>query len=117
MQQKTQSSRSDYYNTKCMLLKQQVPQAVIIYSDSQGAIAPAKNPESHTRTMHINIQFVHEQVIKKEVDLQYVPKGSHLVYIAIPVFGKSPGPGVWNDTVCAPSTHGYRAKSGRLRGP
>ena len=35
--------------------------AVIIYCDNQGAIALAKNPESHARSKHIDIQWHYQR--------------------------------------------------------
>lgn len=47
---------------------------MVIYGDNQGAIALAKNPTSHARTKHIDIQhhFVREAVADGKVTLQYV---------------------------------------------
>ena len=49
--------------------------AVTVYEDNQGAIALAKNPESHKRTKHINIRyhFVREKVEDGQVALEYCP--------------------------------------------
>jgi hypothetical protein len=46
----------------------------VIYSDSQGSIALAKNPEHHDRTKHIDIQyhFIRHQVAVSSVALQYI---------------------------------------------
>jgi hypothetical protein len=47
----------------------------VIYSDSQGSIAPAKNPEHHhERTKHIDIQhhFFHEQLAAGAITLPYI---------------------------------------------
>jgi len=46
----------------------------VIYSDSQGSIALAKNPEHHDRTKHIDIQyhFIRHQVTVGTVALQYI---------------------------------------------
>jgi hypothetical protein len=52
-----------------------VPKPINIMSDSQGSIALSKNPESHSRTKHIDIQhhFVREQVQRKIVQFNYIP--------------------------------------------
>src|SRR5579859_6270242 len=49
--------------------------ANVIYTDNQGSIALAKNPEYHARTKHIDIQdhFVRECVENGSIILQYVP--------------------------------------------
>jgi hypothetical protein len=46
----------------------------VIYSDSQGSIALAKNPEHHNRTKHIDIQhhFVREQLARRTVALEFM---------------------------------------------
>jgi hypothetical protein len=46
----------------------------VIYSDSQGSMALAKNPEHHERTKHIDIQyhFIRHQVAVGTVALQYI---------------------------------------------
>jgi hypothetical protein len=48
--------------------------ATTVHSDSQGAIALAKNPEHHKRTKHIDIQhhFVREQVEVGSVVMRYI---------------------------------------------
>jgi hypothetical protein len=45
-----------------------------LYSDNQGAIALAKNPEHHSRTKHIDIQyhFIRERVADRSVTLAFV---------------------------------------------
>ncbi|KAL1582041.1 hypothetical protein WHR41_09299 [Cladosporium halotolerans] len=45
-----------------------------ILADNQGAMALAKNPEFHTRTKHIDIQyhFVRQEVGRKRVQLEFV---------------------------------------------
>jgi hypothetical protein len=50
------------------------PQATIIYSDNQGAIALAKNPVFHGRSKHIDTQvhFTREMVTQGIVDLQWI---------------------------------------------
>ncbi len=49
-------------------------QPIQLYSDSQGSIALAKNPESHGRSKHIDIQhhFVRQQVASKNEIFQYI---------------------------------------------
>ena len=46
-----------------------------LYSDSQSAIELARNPEHHTRTKHIDIQyhFVRQNVQDATVKLNYIP--------------------------------------------
>jgi hypothetical protein len=46
-----------------------------IYPDNQGAIALAKNPEFHSRTKHIDIQyhFVRECIDRGQIKLEYIP--------------------------------------------
>lgn len=48
---------------------------VEIMSDSQGAMALSKNPESHARTKHIAIKYhlIREYVKKQEIALDYIP--------------------------------------------
>lgn len=46
----------------------------VIYSDNQGAIALAKNPQFHGRSKHIDIQhhYVREKVVDGTVELTYI---------------------------------------------
>ena len=46
----------------------------IIFTDSQSAIALSKNPEHHSRTKHIDIQyhFVRENIQSGKIKLQYI---------------------------------------------
>ena len=46
-----------------------------IFTDSQGAMALAKNPEHHQRSKHIDIRyhFIREQVAEGCIELIYVP--------------------------------------------
>ena len=48
--------------------------STIIYSDNQGAIALAKNPQFHGRSKHIDIQhhYVRERVVDGTVELLYI---------------------------------------------
>jgi len=50
---------------------------ITIFTDNQGSMALAKNPESHSCTKHISIQqhFIREKVAQEEVQLQYLPTG------------------------------------------
>lgn len=50
------------------------PTATVIFRDNQGAIALVKNPQFHSRTKHIAIQyhFVREQQVEGKVDPQYI---------------------------------------------
>lgn len=52
-------------------------QKVIIYGDNKPALALTVNPEHHSRTKHIEVQwhFVREQVKKGIVSLSYLPTG------------------------------------------
>ena len=45
-----------------------------IWTDSQSAIALARNPEHHARTKHIDIQyhFVREALQDKKADMRYI---------------------------------------------
>ncbi|KAI7703162.1 hypothetical protein KC353_g14273 [Hortaea werneckii] len=51
-----------------------------ILADNQGAMALAKNPEFHTRTKHIDIQyhFVRQEVGRKRIQLEFVGSESML---------------------------------------
>lgn len=48
--------------------------STIIYSDNQGAIALAKNPQFHGRSKHIDIQhhYVREKIVDGTVELTYI---------------------------------------------
>jgi hypothetical protein len=61
--------------TELLLNDRETLSATIIYGDNQGAIAMSKNPESHSRMKHIDIQqhFVRERVESGEVAIEYVP--------------------------------------------
>ena len=54
--------------------------AVIIYCDNQGAVALAKNPESHARSKHIDIQWHYqgEKVADGSITLKYVPTSEQI---------------------------------------
>ena len=54
--------------------------ATIIYCDNQGAVALAKNPESHARSKHIDIQwhYQREKIADGSVTLKYVPTSEHI---------------------------------------
>lgn len=49
--------------------------AVIIHCDNQGAIALAKNPESHARSKHIDIQWHYQRkrIEDGSVEFRYIP--------------------------------------------
>ena len=49
--------------------------AVVIYCDNQGAIALAKNPESHARSKHIDIQwhYQREKIEDGSVEFKFIP--------------------------------------------
>jgi len=51
--------------------------SITIFTDNQGCIALAHNPENHAPTKHIHIQhhFVREQVEGGELSLEYTPTG------------------------------------------
>jgi hypothetical protein len=51
------------------------PSATVIFCDNQGAIALAKNPQSHGRTKAIDIHHhsQRERIARREVALQWVP--------------------------------------------
>ena len=54
--------------------------ATIIYCDNQGAVAFTKNPESHARSKHIDIQwhYQREKVADGSVTLNYVPTSEQI---------------------------------------
>jgi hypothetical protein len=49
-----------------------------LYSDSQGSIALAKNPQEHEHTKHIDKchHFIHEHVTERTVTLEYITSQS-----------------------------------------
>ena len=49
--------------------------AVVIYCDNQGAITLAKNPESHARSKHIDIQwhYQREKIEDGSVEFKFIP--------------------------------------------
>ena len=49
--------------------------AVVIYCDNQGAIVLAKNPESHARSKHIDIQwhYQREKIEDGSVEFKFIP--------------------------------------------
>ncbi len=57
------------------LTSKQSLQAVIIHCDNQGALALAKNPQFHSRSKHIDIQWHYqsERLENRSVELRYIP--------------------------------------------
>jgi len=49
-------------------------QPITIYCDNTSAISINKNPVMHSKTKHIPIKyhFLHEQVIEKNITLEYI---------------------------------------------
>lgn len=56
-----------------------------IYTDSNSAIQLAKNPEHHSKTKHIDIQyhFIRENVLNKDISLVFVPTKEQIADILI----------------------------------
>lgn len=54
--------------------------ATVIYGDNQGAIALSKDPQSHSKAKHINIQefFIREAQQAGTVEMQFVPTKEQL---------------------------------------
>ncbi|MCO5550906.1 hypothetical protein L7F22_004400 [Adiantum nelumboides] len=54
--------------------------ATTIYTDSQSALAVAKNPIFHARTKHIEVHYhyVKERLSAREISLAYVPTQDNL---------------------------------------
>ncbi len=54
--------------------------ATIIYCDNQGAVALAKNPKSHARSKHIDIQWHYQRkkIADSFVTLKYVPTSEQI---------------------------------------
>jgi len=52
---------------------QEIPDAVVLMEDNQGAIALSQNPVEHARTKHVDIRyhFVREVVEKRLIELKY----------------------------------------------
>ena len=75
--------------------------ATIIYCDNQGAVALAKNPKSHARSKHIDIQWHYQRkkVADSSVTLKYVPTSEQiadgltkpLIKEKFPIFQKALG--------------------------
>lgn len=79
----TTSSTGDNTQTSLSLLEDSSAYALnatIIYCDNQGAIALAKNPESHARSKHIDIQWYYqrEKVADGSITLKYVPTSEQI---------------------------------------
>ena len=67
-----------YILSQLLLDKQDLnvtPGTVLLYSDNQGAIALAKNPQFYSRTkdVDIHVKFLREKVADETIDLQYTP--------------------------------------------
>ena len=56
------------------------PSATTIYTDSQSALAVARNPVFHARTKHIEVHYhyVRERLSAGEISLAYVPTQDNL---------------------------------------
>jgi hypothetical protein len=52
-----------------------IPAPITIFGDNQGANALSKDPKFQTRTKHIRLSehFVREHVVRKEVEVKYIP--------------------------------------------
>ena len=48
--------------------------ATVVYSDSQGSIALAKNPDHHDRTKHIDVRyhFIREQLASQAIRAEFI---------------------------------------------
>ncbi|MCO5552980.1 hypothetical protein L7F22_006500 [Adiantum nelumboides] len=57
--------------------------ATTIYTDSQSALATARNPMFHARTKHIEVHYhyVKERLSAKDISLAYVPTHENLVNV------------------------------------
>lgn len=55
-------------------LNQEVDYKIPLFCDNLSSIQLAKNPMFHARTKHVEVHyhFIHEKVLKGEIDLQYV---------------------------------------------
>jgi Reverse transcriptase (RNA-dependent DNA polymerase)/gag-polypeptide of LTR copia-type/GAG-pre-integrase domain/Integrase core domain len=64
-----------WWRTLLSNLGKKIPNATTIYTDSQGAIALAKNPTHHPKTKHIDVQyhFIRETIARKVIHLDYMP--------------------------------------------
>ena len=62
----------------------------ILFTDNQGAIALAKNPQYHARTKHIDIQlhFIRQCVNNGQIDLEYCPTEDMIADIMTKALGK-----------------------------
>uniref|UniRef100_A0A803QFQ1 Reverse transcriptase Ty1/copia-type domain-containing protein n=1 Tax=Cannabis sativa TaxID=3483 RepID=A0A803QFQ1_CANSA len=61
-------------------LKFKLPSTPITWCDSQSASALASNPVYHVRTKHIEIDvhFVRDKVLKKELEIYYIPSSDQI---------------------------------------
>ena len=50
--------------------------SILIYGDNQGSIFIASNAvqESHTKHINIHYHYIHELVVAKEIELQFMPE-------------------------------------------
>ena len=62
----------------------------VLFTDSQGAIALAKNPQYHARTKHIDIQlhFIREHVNNGRIHLEYCPTEDMVADVMTKALGK-----------------------------
>ena len=69
------SRESEWWYSILTFLGYHVPLPILIYSDSQSAIAIAKNPTSHSRTKHINVKYHYIRILIEEgkIELKYLP--------------------------------------------
>ena len=65
---------------------------VVLYGDNNGSLAITKNPENHSRTKHIDIQyhFVREKVAEGLVSIQYVSTKEQIADIMTKPLTKQP---------------------------
>jgi hypothetical protein len=68
------SKEALWWRTQLQGLGYDTTSSTVLYSDSKGSIALAKNPEHHANTKHIDLRyhFIRHHVAERSIHLEYI---------------------------------------------